>query len=95
MEKQPGRTAKANSSLDLHLQMISYGGLHQSQTFLTLQLCASSLSALWASIGFWMTRPPDLPEKSMATKVASDLDCSHTQMYFRRDVKQQRFLTTL
>lgn len=44
---------------------------------LTLQACASSLSALWASSGFWMTRPPAFPEKSMATRLASDLDCTN------------------
>jgi len=33
----------------------------------TRQLCPSSCSAFWASCGFWITRPPLFPEKSMAT----------------------------
>lgn len=53
---------------------------YQPDASLTLQLNASSLSTLWASIGFRMTRPPDLPEKSMATRVASDFDCTRKQM---------------
>lgn len=63
----------------LPIQMISWRWVHQPGACLTLQLSASSLSALWASIGFWMTRPPDVPEKSIATRVASDFDCTRTQ----------------
>lgn len=64
----------------LELQMISsYPGYFSTHPTLplTLQACASSLSALWASTGFWMTRPPAFPEKSMATRLASDLDCTN------------------
>ena len=45
--------------------------------FLTLQASPSSFSALWASAGFWMTRPPAFPEKSMATRLVSDVDYTH------------------
>lgn len=52
-----------------------------SSPLLTLQACPSSLSALWASVGFWMTRPPAFPEKSIATRLASDFDCTHTHTH--------------
>lgn len=50
-------------------------------SILTLQACPSSFSAIWASVEFWMTRPPVFPEKSMATRLASDLHCSHTHTH--------------
>lgn len=74
----------------LELQIISsYPGYFSTHPNLplTLQACASSLSALWASIGFWMTRPPVFPEKSMATRLASDLDCkTHQQMWAEEQI---------
>lgn len=56
-----------------------YTNYHRSlpRPLLTLQACPSSFSALWASTGFWMTRPPAFPEKSMATRLASDVDYTH------------------
>lgn len=59
-----------------------------SSPLLTLQACPSSLSALWASVGFWMTRPPAFPEKSMATRLASDFDCTHTHTHRIKETAQ-------
>lgn len=54
------------------------GKQYTARLVLTLQACPSSFSALWASARFWMTRPPAFPEKSMATRLVSDVDYRQT-----------------